>query len=64
MAKFICEKCESTIELLSHTIKWENNKVVSPEAMCCNDYMVEIKEKGKGFGGIIKRPGGTVSGKF
>ena len=65
MANFKCEKCGSTLELNSHTMKFVDDKiVVVPEAMCCDDYMIEIKEKGGGFGGIIKRPGGTVSKKF
>ena len=49
MAKFICEIC--------------GNEVITPEAVCCDQYMKAIKEN-KGFGGIIKKPNGTVSGKF
>ena len=64
MAKFVCLKCDSTLDLLSHTIKIVGDKVVSPEATCCNDYMSETKEKGGGLGGIIKRPGGKIRGKF
>ena len=64
MAKFKCKKCKSTLNLTSHTIKFVKDKVVSPEATCCDDYMEEIKEEGRGLGSIIKRPGGRIRGKF
>lgn len=64
MAKFKCKKCKSTLKLTSHTIKFVKDKVVSPEAMCCDDYMQEIKDKGGGLGSIIKRSGGRIRGKF
>lgn len=63
MAKFICEICGNELELAKHSIKVVDDKVVTPEAMCCDQYMKAIKEN-KGFGGIIKKPNGTVSGKF
>ena len=63
MAKFKCNKCEEVLELLSYSIKVVDDKVVSPEAICCDDYMNRIAQN-KGFGGIIKKPNGTVSGKF
>jgi hypothetical protein len=40
-----------------------DGKVVSDDAICCDVYMDSVKEGG-GFGGIIKRPNGTISGKF
>ena len=45
-------------------MKIVDGKIVVPEAICCEDYMKEIKESGGGFGGIIKKPNGQVSGKF
>jgi hypothetical protein len=63
MAKFICKKCEKEIELLSYSIKVVDDNVVSPEAICCDEYMDRVQTNG-GFGGIIKKPNGTVSGKF
>ena len=65
MAKFKCNVCNSNVrEISKHTIKVIDGKVVCPEAVCCDEYMESIREEGKGFGGIIKRPGGTVSKKF
>ena len=65
MAKFKCNVCNSNVrEISKHTIKIVDGEVVCPEAGCCDEYMESIREKGKGLGGIIKRPGGTVSKKF
>ena len=65
MAKFKCKVCNSNVrEISKHTIKVVDGEVVCPEAVCCDEYMESIREEGKGFGGIIKRPGGTVSKKF
>ena len=55
--------CGKIKELTKHKIKVVDGKVVCPDAMCCEEYMESIKEN-KGFGGIIKRPGGKISGKF
>tara|TARA_R110002012_G_scaffold242396_1_gene416777 strand:- start:196 stop:387 length:192 start_codon:yes stop_codon:yes gene_type:complete len=63
MSKFICTKCNKEITLVKHSIKVVDGEVVTPEAVCCEKYMKSIKEN-KGFGGIIKKPNGTVSGKF
>ena len=63
MAKFKCNKCEEVKELSSYSIKVIDDKVVSPEAICCDEHMDRVKED-NGFGGIIKKPNGTVSGKF
>ena len=63
MAKFECNVCGGGLELDSHTMKVVDGRVVSPEAVCCEQYMHSIREN-KGLGGIIKRPGGTVSGKI
>ena len=63
MAKFKCLKCKSGLELDKHTIKFLDGKIVSDDAMCCEQHMESIKSN-KGFGGIIKKPNGTVSGKF
>ena len=65
MAKFKCNVCNSNVrEISKHTIKIVDGEVVCPEAVCCDEYMESIREEGKGFSGIIKRPGGTVSKKF
>ena len=65
MAKFKCNKCNSTIkEIKKHTMKIVDGEVVCPEAVCCDEFMESVREEGNGFGGIIKRPGGTVSKKF
>ena len=63
MAKFKRNKCEAVKELSSYAIKVVDAKIVSPDAICCDEHMDRIKED-NGFGGIIKRPNGTVSGKF
>jgi len=64
MSKFICEECNKEIILIKHSIKVVDGEIVTPEAVCCEKYMKSIREKGGGFGVIIKRPDGTVSGKF
>jgi|TARA_B110000908_G_C10169714_1_gene410197 hypothetical protein len=64
MAKYKCEECGKHIELSLQSIAIVDGEVVCKEAYCCEKYMTSIKEKGAGFGGIIKKPGGTVSGKF
>jgi len=63
MSKFKCSLCGEVKELTRHKIKVVDGKVVCPDATCCEEYMESIKEN-KGFGGIIKKPNGTVSGKF
>jgi hypothetical protein len=62
MAKFKCSICSGQLELSSHTIKVEDDKVVSPEAVCCNTYMESIREN-KGLGTVLSRPGGRARGK-
>lgn len=64
MTKYKCKKCNKEMELLIHTIIIVDEEVVCNEAQCCGEYMESIRVKGKGFGGIIKRPNGSVSGKF
>jgi hypothetical protein len=63
MAKFKCKCGEFTVART--TIKVIDNKVVYPESYCntCKIYADSVRE-GKGFGGIIKKAGGTVSKKF
>jgi hypothetical protein len=63
MAKFKCSKCDKELELMKHSMKIVDGSIVSPEATCCDEYMKTIKENG-GLGGIIKRPGGRIRGKF
>ena len=48
---------------MKHSMKIVDGSIVSPEATCCDEYMKTIKENG-GLGGIIKRPGGRIRGKF
>ena len=62
MAKFECETCGEKLELASHTIKVLDGKVISPEAICCDQYMKGIREN-KGLGTVLSRPGGKVRGK-
>ncbi len=63
MSKYKCE-CK-TFEVHKNTIKVIDGKVVTLEAYCeeCKTYGKFVKEH-KGYGGLIKRPNGTVSGKF
>ena len=63
MAKFKCNVCDGELELAKHTIKVVDGNVVSPEAVCCETFMVHIREH-KGFGSAIMRPGGKVRGKI
>lgn len=63
MGKFKCKECSKELDLDNYTIKVVSGLVVSEEAKCCDTYMESIREN-KGVGGIIKRPGGTVSKKF
>jgi hypothetical protein len=58
--KYQC-KCK-TFEVHKTTIKVVDGKVVKPETYCneCNTYGEYIKEH-KGYGGIIKKPNGTIA---
>lgn len=64
MTKYKCKKCSKEIELSLHTMIIVNEEVVCKEAECCGEYMELIRVSGQGFGGIIKRPNGSVGGKF
>tara|TARA_R110002020_G_scaffold473763_1_gene703534 strand:+ start:782 stop:976 length:195 start_codon:yes stop_codon:yes gene_type:complete len=64
MSKFKCKKCDAGLELDKYRIKFVDGKVVSDDAMCCEQHMESIRDTSQGFGGIIKKPNGTVSGKF
>jgi len=65
MAKFICKSCDNTKELRIYTLGFVKGEKIFKEAICefCGIYM-DIVSEDKGLGGIIKRPNGTVSGKF
>jgi len=63
MAKFKCTLCSSELELNKCTIKVIEDKIASPEAVCCDNYMEPVRSN-KGFGSIILKPGGKVGGKF
>lgn len=65
MAKFICKSCDNTKELRTYSLGFVKGEKVYKEAVCefCDIYMDMVPED-KGFGGIIKKPNGTVSGKF
>ena len=52
MAKFECETCGEKLELASHTIKVLDGKVISPEAICCDQYMKGIRENKGGKNGL------------
>ena len=65
MAKFKCDDCLKEINLTKYSIKIVDGKTVYPEAYCCYEYMNRVKTlKPSGFGGIIKKPGGKIGGKF
>ena len=66
MTKFECANtdCNKILELGTYTMKIVKEKVICPEAICCDTYMKEVRVKGGGFGGIIKKPGGVIGGKF
>tara|TARA_R110000744_G_scaffold177689_1_gene296623 strand:+ start:76 stop:267 length:192 start_codon:yes stop_codon:yes gene_type:complete len=63
MGKYKCD-CKE-FEVNRTTIAVVNGEVVKPETYCeeCKKFATFIKEH-KGFGGIIKKPQGTVAGKF
>jgi hypothetical protein len=63
MAKFKCIKCTNTINLKEYKMIIHQGEIVSPQAKCCDYFMQPIRSN-KGLGGIIKKPNGTVSGKF
>tara|TARA_R110002153_G_scaffold271570_1_gene439151 strand:- start:284 stop:475 length:192 start_codon:yes stop_codon:yes gene_type:complete len=63
MAKFKCKACKKELHITEFKIMVVDENVVSPEAKCCGKYM-EFLRSNKGFGGIIKKPSGTVGGKF
>ena len=58
--KYKC-KCK-TFDVYKTTIKVVDGKVVNLETYCkeCNTYGEYIKEH-KGYGGIIKKPNGTIA---
>jgi hypothetical protein len=64
MSKFKCKECDKELELDQHTMKVVDGLVVSPDAICCDDYMASIINTSDGFGGIILKEGGKVGGKF
>lgn len=61
--KYKC-KCK-TFEVNKNTVKVLDGEIVVLEAYCseCKTYGEYIKEH-KGFANIIKKPNGTVGGKF
>jgi len=62
--KLYCEKCDNKVEVTKFTMKIVNGKLVKSESICnCGEQMQDVSEY-EGLGGIIKRPGGTVSKKF
>ena len=63
MAKFKCKSCGEINELDQYQMKVVAGEVVTEDAKCCLEYMKSIPPN-KGLGGIIKKPNGTVSGKF
>ena len=62
--KLYCEKCDNKVAVTKFTMKIVNEKLVKSESICnCGEQMQDVSEY-EGLGGIIKRPGGTVSKKF
>ena len=59
-----CEKCDNKVEITKFTMKIVNGELVKSESICnCGEQMQDVS-KYEGLGGIIKKPGGTVSKKF
>jgi hypothetical protein len=62
--KMYCKNCDNTVEVTKFTMKIVDGELIKPESICtCKTQMVDVTEY-NGFGGIIKKPGGTVSKKF
>lgn len=62
--KLYCKNCDNLVEVSKFTIKVVDGKVFNPESVCaCGEEMADVTPF-QGFGGIIKKPGGTVSKKF
>ena len=62
--KLHCSKCDNTVEVTKFTMKIVNGELVEPESICtCGKKMTDVTEY-NGLGGIIKKAGGRVSGKF
>jgi len=48
--KFICNICNNTLDIYKVKFTATNKGLVCKDAMCCNEYMVQIKtEEYKGF---------------
>lgn len=63
MPKFICDKCDKSKLVANYSIRIVDNKIVVPEAVCCDNYMTFVKEKHGGWGTIRKGPDGSVKRK-
>jgi len=59
-----CKECDNTVEVTKFTMKIVNGELVEPESICaCGKKMTDVTQY-NGLGGIIKKSGGRVSGKF
>tara|TARA_R100000353_G_C6364991_1_gene157309 strand:- start:24 stop:287 length:264 start_codon:yes stop_codon:yes gene_type:complete len=56
MIKFICNKCNDTLELARATIKVIDGKVRTEQAYCqkCSEWMQEIEKDFDGFPSLIR----------
>lgn len=59
MAKFLCNSCGKEQTIAEYSVKIVDNKMVIPEAKCCDTYMERVRDFG-GWGSIRKGPGGQV----
>jgi len=63
MSKFKCSKCNKEIEISNYTVKIVKDKLVTPEAVCCDNYMDRMQGEFNGWGSIRRGPDGTVKRK-
>ena len=63
MGKFKCKLCKKSKDIAEYTVKVVEDKVVVPEAVCCESYMQQQREEGTGFATIRKGPDGSVKRK-
>jgi hypothetical protein len=63
MGRFKCKLCKKSKDIAEYTVKVVENKVIVPEAICCENYMQQQREKGTGFATIRKGPDGSVKRK-
>lgn len=63
MGKFVCLKCDKELSLSSYKIRVHNNKVVSDQAVCCDEHMEKVRGDFNGWGSIKRGADGKVKRK-